>query len=151
MTPKQKAWYFREWNLARKRLVALADMTPAEAELSRHELHVRALGIDKSSSALTNSDLDKVISAFRSISRPSDLDSQIRQADQERTRLIWAIRHLGLPDAYLDDIAGKIFQGHYTHWTLLPDDKLILLRYTATARARSRAKHPAESVPQAHG
>lgn len=60
-------------------------------EPDRHELHRRALGANKSSKLFTNRDLDRVIAEFRSISRPSSLGAQIRQLNQEKTRLLWNI------------------------------------------------------------
>ena len=59
--------------------------------MASREIHRRALGCDKSSTALTNEEFDKVKAAFLAISRPDDLDAQIRQLNQARKRLLYRI------------------------------------------------------------
>lgn len=81
MTPAQRVLYFREWGLARK----------ARPDADRHALHVEALGMDKSSKRFTNRDLDRVLAVFRAISRPDDVDAQLRQQAMERTRALYTI------------------------------------------------------------
>lgn len=83
MTSSQKALYFREWAAVRK----------ADPEADRHALHQQALGKDKSSKAFTNADLDKVLAAFRAISRNAELQPQLDALNQPRQRLLHLILH----------------------------------------------------------
>lgn len=87
MNANQRRLYFTEWSQCRK---ALAHHNPhadtAEIEEKRHEMHVRALGYDKSSAKLSNDEFDRVLAVFRSFSRPADLGAQLRQQDQPITR-----------------------------------------------------------------
>lgn len=81
MTQKQTYLYWKEWQAVRR----------VDAKADRHELHIRALGKDKSSKLFNNQDLDKVLGAFRAISNPSNLNAQLRQLNQDKTRLLWKI------------------------------------------------------------
>lgn len=109
MTPAQQKLYWREW-LAAKRAARLE-------EADRHALHEQTLGTPKSSKDLTNQDLDKILATFRALSHPGDLNSQLRQQNQPRTRLLFAIRHqiklLGVlvddPHAYVTAILRDRF------------------------------------------
>ena len=60
-------------------------------DADRHQLHIEALGIEKSSKDFTNHDLDRVLAVFRTISRPASMTSQIRQLGQRRTRMEYKI------------------------------------------------------------
>lgn len=82
MTKGQNSLYWREWAAARK----------VDPSLDRHELHIRALGRDKSHVKFSNLDLDKVLAEFRAISNPGSLDAQLRQLNQQKTRLVWKIQ-----------------------------------------------------------
>jgi hypothetical protein len=53
----------------------------------RHDLHKRALGIDKSHLSFSNADFDKVLGVFRSYSQAENLNAQVRQERMPRTRL----------------------------------------------------------------
>jgi hypothetical protein len=101
MTKAQTQLYFREWAAVRK----------AQPDADRHELHVKALGKDKSSKAFTNSDFDRVLQVFRAISQPGNLNAQLRQAQQVRYRLEHRLSEtqqcLGV---YVDDVAGYVAQ-----------------------------------------
>lgn len=81
MTKPQEKLYWREW----------AAVRAAWPEADRHELHIRALGKDTSHKAFSNVEFDKVLAEFRSVSRPNDVASQLRQLRQARTRLLWKI------------------------------------------------------------
>ena len=81
MTEKQEKLYWREW----------AAVRAAWPEADRHELHARALGTDKSHRIFSNADFDRVLAQFRAVSRPTDVDAQLRQLRQVRMRLIWKI------------------------------------------------------------
>lgn len=145
MTTKQTALYWRSWGETRRYLLAFCDYTPTEVDTFRRDLHAKALGVEKSSKDFTNADLDKVLAEFRAISRPADFSGQMRQQNMPRARLIFSIERLQLPDAYLNDLAAKI-HGHHD-WRQLPDSDLSKFRFTATSRARARAKKPATAKP----
>lgn len=97
MTPKQNTLYWREWSAAKK----AGDLTDAD----RYTLMEEALcgaGLRPAGSAdvpsahlsskdLTNEDLDKVLAAFRAISRPTSLNAQLRQQAMPKTRLLHRI------------------------------------------------------------
>ena len=76
MSPKQTQLYWREW----------AGVRRVDAQADRRALTVRALGAAKSSKEFTNADLDRVLAVFRAVSRPADVDGQLRQQAQARQR-----------------------------------------------------------------
>lgn len=86
MTPLQTAKYFREWGLVREHY-RKKGIDPKLCDAKRHELHVRALGVKKSSKLFTNADLDKVLAVFYAITRPADLNTQLRQQEQQIERM----------------------------------------------------------------
>jgi hypothetical protein len=87
MTTLQTRLYWREWGRARERFLGLG-FTNAQADAKRHELHLKALGKAKSSKALNNADLDKVLAAFRAVWDDANLDAQLRQEEQPEKRRI---------------------------------------------------------------
>ncbi len=99
MSPKQTKLYWREWAAVRR----------VDPQADRRALTVRALGVAKSSKDFTNADLDRVLAVFRAVSRPADVDGQLRQQAQARQRKehrIWEImRCLAL---YHPDPAGYV-------------------------------------------
>jgi hypothetical protein len=77
----------------------------------RHGVHWIALGRDKSSSHLTNAELDRVVSLLRLLSDPDDLSARMRWDAYARgedpgavTRLDYFIR-TAAPDAYVRKMA----------------------------------------------
>ena len=150
MTPAQKSLYWRRWADAKKVLVTMAGMSPAEAEAERKIIQAKAIGADISSSALRNADLDKVLDAFAaySVLLSGPQTGPTRAQEQPAKRLRWAIDQLGLPDPYLDQIARDQFG--VDSWRSLDFSALVFLRYTAVHRARSRArKNDAATSPPA--
>jgi len=130
VTPLQRSLYWREFQAAwLAHASTLQPFNPSTGpDLStkiakdkfRHELHIRALGRDKSSSSFTNADLDRVLAVFRAISQPANLNAQLRQQHQARTRLLKKIEHqqrllkaLGIanPVAYVSAILRDRFAG----------------------------------------
>lgn len=143
MTPLQRSLYWREWQ-------AVLRVYP---DADRHELHVQSLGVDKSSNAFTNEDLDKVLATFRAISRPDDFGAQFRQVQQPLTRALYALdetmRCLAI---YVEDPAGyrdAILRSFWAGKALsdLRPDQIQTLRMTIWARIngatgmRSQAGH----------
>jgi len=130
MTPLQNSLYFREWGKLRAACQRKGRPVP-----DRHELHIRALGQDKSHLDFTNEDFDRVLAEFRAISRPDDLAAQLRQQDMPRRRLLYTIRRLA-PAPYCQAIARDKFGT--TDLDNLDLGQLRQLRITLAARARSR-------------
>lgn len=130
MTTLQNRLYFREWG----RVTATCKQQGLPLP-DRHELHVKALGLDKSHLDFTNQDLDQVLAEFRAISRPDDLAGQLHQQDQPRRRLLYSIRSLA-PEPYWRAIARDKFSTD--DLASLDLAQLHQLRITLGARARSR-------------
>lgn len=99
MSPKQTQLYWREWAAVRR----------ADPQADRQALTVRALGRARSSKEFSNADLDKVLAVFREVSRPADVDGQLRQQGQARARrehrIDEVMRCLGV---YVEDVAGYV-------------------------------------------
>jgi hypothetical protein len=132
MTALQNSLYFREWGRVTRTCKQAGHPVP-----DRHELHVKALGFDKSHLDFSNEDLDQVLAEFRAISRPEDLSGQLRQQEQPRIRLLYSISHLA-PEAYWRKIARDKFGG-VDDLDALSLDQLRQLRITLAARTRSKA------------
>ena len=135
MTPAQNKLYFREWG--RVRSVCKQQGFPIP---DRHDLHVKALGLDRSHLDFTNEDLDQVLAEFRAISQPDNLAAQLRQQDQPRRRLLYSIMRLA-DEPYWRAIARDKFGT--PDETRLDLVQLTQLRNTLTARARSRQRRAA--------
>ncbi len=138
MTPLQNSLYFREWGKVRAACKQQGLPVP-----DRHELHVKALGLDKSSKDFTNEDLDRVLAEFRALSQPDNLAAQLRQQDQPRSRLLYSIRRLA-DEPYWRTIARDKFGT--ADETRLDLDQLRQLRITLAARARSRQRREAAAA-----
>jgi hypothetical protein len=125
MTKAQASLYWREWGKVRK----------AAPETDRHELHVRALGADRSHKEFTNGDLDQVLAEFRVVSEPWNLNAQMRQLNQPRKRLMWSIRNRA-DQPYWE----KIMRDRFSKERLedLTDRELEQLRNTLAARANKK-------------
>ena len=85
MNAAQQALYFREWGKVRAHYIA-RGIDPKQADHKRHELHVQALGCDKSSKSFTNADLDKVLAKFRAVYDGGNLDAQLAAIDMPEKR-----------------------------------------------------------------
>ena len=95
LSKAQNSLYWREWSAAKRALMpGRSTWTKHEEETRRHEIHIRALGADKSHLDFTNADFDKVLAELRAISRPADLNAQLRQLNQQHYRLLFGIRKL---------------------------------------------------------
>ena len=97
MTPKQTAWYFREWAAVRR----------IQPEADRHEFHIRALGKDRSSKLFTNRDFDRVLQEFWKVTKPTDLNAQVTAENQTRTRALHTIR--SFPVLYVLKLCSERF------------------------------------------
>lgn len=140
LTKRQNFLYWTEWNAARKAVLAAGQPEP-----DRHTLHISALGYDKSHLTLTNGEFDKILSAFRALSRPSDLDSQVSLASMPRTRVLYGLRNhpLGLP--YVLAVAKDKFGT--SDLDALTDPQLEQLRNTMANRTLARNRRAREVGP----
>lgn len=93
MNAAQEGKYWRLWGQIRK----------ARPDLDRHELHIQALGEDKSHKDFTNDDFDKFVALYHSIINPDSLDAQLHQLGQHKNRLLWkiTIEQFGLLSVYV--------------------------------------------------
>jgi hypothetical protein len=135
MTTLQNRLYFREWG--RVRAVCKQQGFPIP---DRHDLHVKALGLDKSHVDFTNEDLDQVLAEFRAISQPDNLAAQLRQQEQPRRRLLYSIRRMA-PEPYWRSIAQNKFGT--ADETRLDMVQLRQLLITLAARGQSRQRRAA--------
>jgi len=85
MNYEQIKKYRVEWALA-KRILSGLGLSADEIEARRHELHVKALGTDKSSTLFTDKEMDAVLREFRAISKADDLTGQIELGDMGAQR-----------------------------------------------------------------
>jgi hypothetical protein len=138
-TKRQRAWYWREWGK-----VAAAQGWARTDDVARHELHVQALGIDKSHRALTNGEFDRVMGAFLAITRPADLTAQLRQEDQPRQRLLHYLETFGLGQQHVRAVCrGKFGTEDWRDFPLSALERLRGLVITEANRARSAARREA--------
>lgn len=171
MNAAQSMLYFREWG--RVRDVQKAKGLPC-GDVERHKLHLKALGVMKSSKDFTNADLDKVLAAMRAITEPGNLNAQLRALDQPELRLLDAqkaclallvdlgigegesdtIRADWLRQSYLDGIvkriSGKLNFSELTDRQANHILHTLQMRRLAQQRAADKHKTPAvvdESVP----
>jgi len=150
MTAAQTKKYWREWAAVRRLLVDLGEFSKAEADQERHEIHIRAIGSDKSSKDFTNRDLDRIFDAFESYSvlltGPSTAPS--RASTQPQRRLIYSIESLGLDDPYIARITLD-GEAKTADWRSLTAAQLLRLSFTLASRLRSKQaarSHPASSM-----
>lgn len=98
MSPAQTKLYWREWKRVWRVLQARSsELTWRDSTQQRHDLHRKALGYHKSSKALTNGELDKVLGELRAVSQPDSIRPQERAQNQPRTRRMWVIGRKLLP------------------------------------------------------
>lgn len=159
MSPKQKALYFKTWQAVHRQC----------PELDRHEFHIQIFGKDKSSLAFTDKDLDKFLEVAWRITKPADVNAQLRQMNQQKTRLIWKI------EVYLANFL-RLYREDPAAYTLsiirdqlrfaLPEDKstaelrpvletldvpqLENLRSTLTARLNELRNHAGHTIHDMH-
>lgn len=169
MTGAQTMLYFRE--VGRVRDVLKSRGLPF-GDVQRHALHLKALGVRKSSKDFTNADLDKVLAALRAIIEPGNLTAQLRALDQPALRNVEArakcfelLVELGigkgydadhadnLRRAYLDTIVKNMTKGAHIDFQTLPDREanavLRTLQMRRIAQKKAAAKHATPPKPTA--
>ncbi len=131
--------YRVEWSLCRRALRA-GGLTPEEADATRHELHVKTLGVDISSTDLNDRQLDLLLGAFRAISQPANLQHQLDAQSGPLRRLIHGIEKLDKANpGYIAQIL--IDMAYSADWRKLTDiDELIKLRATLARRIGEKSK-----------
>ncbi len=170
MTHAQTMKYFREWGLVRAHFIA-KGIDPKQAENKRHQLHKQALGMDKSSKDFTNADLDKVLAAFYAITRPADLNAQLRQLDQPELRRqeYWArvldiLIELRIGNsraydeddllnrrvAYVDGLVKKVIKGR-ERWDQLDDKQANIVLGIMQRRMKYQRAAAARHAPPVPG
>jgi len=101
--------YFFAWGQLRK-LMRSHGVPPAECDAMRHEVHVEALGYDKSHLKFTKDETDDVIDRFRQLS------GAIRETDYKRGRRIYVIRQIcasmGKGEEYAQGVADQMDFDH---------------------------------------
>ena len=143
MTKNQASLYWRTWAKVRQIFIDYGGFSAADADAERHHIHREAIGVDKSSAALNNRDLDAILDHFRNILviEQGPETGPARAVEMPRRRLIWAIEKTGLSDAYINSIVTDEF--HTGDWRTLPESSLAVLRFTCVARSRAKRHHPA--------
>ncbi len=128
-------------------LVEMGDFSKEDADAERKQIHIRALGKDKSSKDLNNKDLDKIFDHFKAYlvlvdgpKKPTD------EPNGECKRLIWAINQTGLTEPYLESIARAQFGT--SEWRKLTESQLRKFRFTAVARAAAKRKAARTAAPE---
>lgn len=121
LTRSQNALYWREWSAAKRALMLSASpartretWTKLEENTRRHEITIRALGADKSHVDFTNAEFDQVLGELRAISKPGDLNAQLRQVRGAHRRAEWSLdrlmRKLGVDRNYVQGIVDQMFE-----------------------------------------
>ena len=124
ITPKQNRFYWSLWAKAKAVLMRGRETwTGDEENKLRHELHVRAIGRDKSHYDLTNRELDLVLREFRVIidplgvggTRPGYASRDSSPAIAQRRRLYFALRgvmrRLRVSEEYVNAVSRHMFMG----------------------------------------
>ncbi len=121
--------------------IALQHHRAPTADDLRHACHALALGRDKSSADLDNREVDRVVTLFRLLADPDDLDAVTNWDYPEiaaRKRLVYAINSAA-PHAYIDTICRGKFSQIYEppFWEDLPIGALRHLALTLRNRKAS--------------
>jgi hypothetical protein len=131
---------------------AAAEFRAASVDDYRHASHVVGLGRAKSSKALSNADLDRVLNLFRLLQDADQLAPAMALADpstDERRRLLWAVSKCGFAQPYIETVC-RATQGT-SEWQSLSNRSLGLLVATLRKRQASRqaaaAKRPPAEAP----
>jgi hypothetical protein len=100
---------------------AAAAMVQPDCNLTanhlRHGCHVVALGRDVSHTALNAGQVDRLFALFKLLEDDSDLAAASMLADPDQgavKRMVWAVRQIGFPQAYVDSVATAKFGSRYT-------------------------------------
>ncbi len=155
MSPAQNSLYWREWAAAKRALMpGRSTWTKLEETERRHEITIEALGIDKSHLDFDNADFDKVLGALRAISKPGDLNAQIRQARGQHRRMHYELdrlmEKLGVDRNYVQGVVDQMAFHHpssITHHPSIDDltaDELKKVLIALRKQTKRPTREPAE-------
>ena len=141
--------YQRVWEAAGN--LARAGHRAITPEDLRHACHVVALGRDKSSTDMDNQETDRVVTLFRILADPDDLDAILawtNPENSERKRYVASIRQRA-DFKYIDKLCRDKFSGTYTtpFYEDLPMPQLKQLYLTIRARFPRHQAPPAGEKP----
>lgn len=114
----------------------------------RRVTHLVVLGRQVSSQDLDNRSLDQVLTTFRLLADPDNLQAVIDRDNPQavdRKRLEYAVRNCGWPEAYVLHVCRE--KMGTTNWLSLPLDRLHQLVITLKARRRARQRQQAQPLP----
>jgi hypothetical protein len=107
-------------------------------------MHIAALGFDKSSKKLTNTDLDLVLAEFWKISEPNNLNAQMRQQNMTKIRALHTCR--SFPALYVQRICLDRFGTR--NFETLGIAQLHQLAMTLNKRAEASEQRQARAAEQ---
>ncbi len=127
----------------------------------RHGCHVLALGRDKSSEDLTNTEVDRVVCLFKLLADPDDLTARLAWDAYERGEDPGAVKRVEYfirkcPDAYVRAVSHGLFGTRtWENLTVAQKRRLSMTlanRKPAVSSQRSEASHPTSDLcPQTAG
>lgn len=138
--------------IAAARQIAAARHRAAMPDDIRHGCHVVALGRDRSSGDLSNAEVDRVVSLFRVLTDPDDLDARLAWDNPglaEARRVEWFLGQAA-PE-YVARLARDIYGTE--RWQSLPVEKQRRLSRLVGKRSPSKAPPSFAPAPvlQPHG
>lgn len=114
--PELNDLYQRIWNIAEERAGTHDShrfLPPAPAtEDFRHACHIVALGVDKSSTQLTNAETDRILALFKLLADPDDLSATLawnNPDEEKRKRMLWWINN-NCVESYVVEVCRQKFQ-----------------------------------------
>jgi hypothetical protein len=143
ISDRQNRFYWGLWGKAKAALSLNPQPSTTEWDLKRHELHVRAIGRDKSHYDLTNREFDRVI-AVQAISRRMFLGLEIGElgADELRKVMI-ALREHERRQAEPAPLPGKCcMPGPHYESECHTAEMLMAMESQATSAPNDRSERP---------
>jgi len=113
----------------------------------RHACHIVAFGADKSSSSLTNKELDRILALFKLLADPDDLNATLawnNPQEEQRKRLLWWLRNKCV-ESYIVQVCREKFATD--NWEALDFPELSKLHMTLKNRARALKPCPPTLTP----
>jgi len=133
ISPAQRTMLFSMFN----RACQAANLTGSIArDQYREQLTIKVCGSLISWNDLTNKQVDAIKGELLAILQPANLDAQLDQINQQRTRTLYSIRRF--PDQYVAKIAQSKFGK--TDLADLTERQLRQLAMTLGNRARAESK-----------
>jgi hypothetical protein len=139
--PEINALYQRIWDIAVER--ANQDWRNPNADEFRHACHIVAFGQDKSSSQITNTELDRILALFKLLADPDDLSATLawnNPNEERRKRMLWWITR-NCVESYVVEVCRQKFRTD--DYESLSFDDLRKLHMTLKNRSNA-TREPAE-------